>query len=242
MIVENTGTPQDAGRPVMQLASLSQFDGTLAQRCYQSLREAILNLSCRPGERLRKGKICAQLGISRSPVSEALARLAAEGLVRIVPQSGSYVALLSMDKLREGAFLREALELAAVEHVAEAASETFIAELARNLEAQEICCEQHDFLGFRAADAAFHEMIFDATGFHRLAAFSQTAWVHVDRARWLLLPEPGRLSDSLVEHRAIHAALAARDPQAARDAARLHLGQLMARLEPLALERPDLFT
>lgn len=224
-----------------QLMELSRFEGTLAQRCTQSLRAAILDLSCRPGERLRKGAICARFGISRSPVSEALARLATEGLVEIVPQSGSYVARLSMEAVREGAFLREALELAAVERVAPLADGPLLEALAANLAQQAQAVEAGDQAVFHAADAVFHELILDATGFARLAEFSRTSWVHVNRARRLLLPEPGRLAASLSEHRAIHAALAARDPAAAREATRRHLSRLLARLEPLARERPELF-
>lgn len=203
---------------------------------------AILDLSCGPGVRLLKGAICTQLGVSRSPVSEALARLATEGLVEIVPQSGSYVARLSMEGVREGAFLREALEIAAVGRVAPDADEALLDALARNLKVQAAAFARNDFTKFHAADAEFHELILNATGFPRLAVFSQTAWVQVNRARRLLLPEPGQLATSLEDHRAIHAALAARDKRAAQSATRVHLRRLLARLEPLAQERPELFS
>ena len=96
------------------LRPLDAFQGSLAQRVYASLREAILSMSLRPGDILRKPEICDQLGVSRSPVSEAVARLAVEHLVRVVPQAGTYVARFSLNEIREGAFLRAALELASV--------------------------------------------------------------------------------------------------------------------------------
>ena len=83
-----------------------------------SLKGAILSIACHPGEILRKGDICKRLGVSRSPVSEAVARLAAEGLVDIAPQAGTFVAHFSMAETHEGAFLCEAIELAAIEQVA----------------------------------------------------------------------------------------------------------------------------
>ncbi|MBW7922435.1 MAG: GntR family transcriptional regulator [Rubellimicrobium sp.] len=240
---DRAGSQAPDGSPKLpRLPPLAGFDGTLARRCTESLRTAILDLRCRPGMWLGKRDICAQLGVSRSPVSEALARLAAEGLVEIRPQSGSYVARLSMEKVREGAFLREALELHAAERVAPVADAALLAALADNLAEQEAAQAAGDHPRFYVADAAFHELVLDATGFPRLARFSRTAWVHVDRARRLLLPEPGRLAATIAEHRAIHAALAARDPVAAREATRLHLGRLLAQLEPLAQERPDLFS
>ena len=103
----------------MQLQSLDTFPGSLSNRVYLSLKAAILSLTVKPGQILRKGEICDQLRISRSPVSEAVTRLAAEGLVDVVPQAGTFVSRFSMDEIREGAFLREALELQAVERVAE---------------------------------------------------------------------------------------------------------------------------
>ncbi len=93
-----------------RLAPLDRFSGSLGQRVYQTLREAILSLSYRPGEILRKPEICEALGVSRSPVADAVARLASEGLVDVVPQAGTFVARFSMEEIREGAFLREAIE------------------------------------------------------------------------------------------------------------------------------------
>lgn len=96
-----------------RLWPLADLPGSLAQRVYASLKTAILSLHFRPGENLRKPEICAEPSVSRSPVSEALARLAAEHLVDVRSQAGTFVARLSMDEVREGAFLRGALELAA---------------------------------------------------------------------------------------------------------------------------------
>lgn len=223
------------------LRPLEAFDGSLAQRVYASLREAILSMSFRPGDIIRKPEICAALGVSRSPVSEAVARLSVERLVRVVPQAGTYVARFSLDEIREGAFLREALELAAVERVAQTVTEAQMVQLRRNLRLQQALIEDGDVAGFYEADAAMHELILSFTGFKRVAALADTSWVHVNRARQLILPAPGRIAATLTEHQAILSAIEARDPIAARDATRLHLGKLIGFLEPLALSSPDLF-
>ena len=223
------------------LRPLDAFKGSLAQRAYASLREAILSLHLRPGDILRKPEICDALGISRSPVSEAVARLATEHLVQVVPQAGTYVARFSMDEIREGAFLREALELAAVERVAQTVTEDQLVQLRRNLRLQTALIEDSDFAGFYQTDAAMHELILTFTGFKRVAVLADTSWVHVNRARQLILPAPGRVQATLTEHQAIIAAIEARDPQAACAATRIHLGKLLGFLEPLALSRPDLF-
>lgn len=227
--------------PRRPLRPLDAFAGSLAQRVYASLREAILSMSFRPGDILRKPEICAQLGVSRSPVSEAVTRLGVEHLVRIVPQTGTYVARFSLAEIREGAFLREALELAAVEKVAQTITEDELTQLHHNLRLQQALLDDDDFDGFYQTDAAMHELILSFTGYRRVAALAETSWVHVNRARQLILPAPGRVQSTYAEHQAIFAAIEARDPVAARAATRLHLGRLIGFLEPLALARPDLF-
>jgi DNA-binding GntR family transcriptional regulator len=232
--VEEKGTAQ-------RLRPLASFSGSLGQRVYQTLRQAILALEYRPGEILRKPEICEALGVSRSPVADAVARLQGEGLVDVVPQAGTFVARFSMQEIREGAFLREAIELAAIERVAEIITDDQLTLLRRNLTVQAALVADADIPGFYAMDAAMHELLLSFTGFPRIAQVSETAWAHVNRARQLILPVPGRIQATLAEHQAILAALEARDPEAARAAVRSHLRQLITYLEPLERDRPDLF-
>ena len=223
------------------LPPLERFQGSLAQRVYGALKDAILTLALGPGEMLRKPEICAGLGISRSPVAEAVARLATEGLIDVVPQAGSFVARFSMEEIREGAFLREALEVATVAHVAPAIGEETLVLLRRNLRMQEVLVADGDIAGFYEQDAQMHAIILGASGFRRRAAMSETAWVHVNRARRLVLPRPGRVAETLAEHRAILAALEARDGPRAAEAMRAHLARLVPNLEPLTQTHPGLF-
>lgn len=224
------------------LKPLDAFTGSLANKVYLSLKQGILSLAFQPGEILRKAEICAALGVSRSPVAEAVARLSSEGLVDVVPQAGTFVARFSMAEIREGAFLREALELAAVEIVANTITEDQIVLLRRNLRVQEALFFDGDFAGFYHLDSQMHELILSFTGFRRLATLAETSWVHVNRARQLILPAPGRIEATLIEHQAILAAIEARDPGLARAATATHLRQLITFLEPLADQRPDLFS
>ena len=241
MLKIQNGHPQGPVDGHARLRPLSDFSGSLANRSYLALRAAILDLGYRPGEALRKVEICAQLGVSRSPVAEAISRLAAEGLVDVVPQAGTYVARFSMDEIREGAFLREAIELAAVEVIAPILTEKQLRQLRRNLRVQDILVADGDFRGFYALDGEMHELILSFTGFKKLAYVADTAWLHVNRARQLILPMPGRVAETLEEHKAILAALETRDPDAARQAMRAHLGRLITFLEPLEREHPEFF-
>ncbi|MFV2001598.1 MAG: GntR family transcriptional regulator [Paracoccaceae bacterium] len=224
-----------------KLKPLDQFGGSLAAKVYFVLKDAILSLAYRPGEILRKGEICDALGVSRSPVSEAVAKLASEGLVDVVPQAGTFVSRFSMDEIREGAFLREALEVAAVEQVARTITEAQLVLLRRNLRVQEALVGDGDFDGFYQLDAEMHALILSFTGFRRLAQLAESSWVQVNRARHLNLPSPGRIQETVGEHQRIVDAIAAHDPGSARHATQDHLRQLIKYLEPLEIERPELF-
>jgi DNA-binding GntR family transcriptional regulator len=146
-----------------------------------------------------------------------------------------------MSEIREGAFLREAIEVAAIERVAAVITEDQLTQLRRNLTVQAALLADGDVSGFYQMDAAMHELLLSFTGFRKLAQVSETAWLHVNRARQLILPVPGRIAATLEEHRAILAALEARDADAARIAVRDHLRQLITYLEPLERDRPELF-
>jgi len=215
--------------------------GTLTQRVHAALREAILTMGYPPGTLLRKAEICDRFGVSRSPVSDAIARLAAEGLVDVVPQSGSRVSSFSMAEVREASFLRDAVESAAVAKVALDRTEAQAALLVRNMRQQERRVAAGDHAGFYRLDEEFHAILMEATGYPGVASVAAGVSLQLKRARLLLLPEDGRPQDTLDEHRAILDAVLARDPQAARAAMTHHLGQLLTRIAPLEQKYPDFF-
>ena len=227
---------------VTKLPDLQEFSGPLAARVYTAVKFAILRLDFLPGAMIRKSDICDQLGLSRSPVSEALAKLSNEGLVDIVPQSGTRVSRLSMASIREDSFLREALEVAAARHAALHRSPETLGRLVRNLEMQKLLIDDADKEDFIRTDVAFHEVIMATTNIKRLPATIQGVSRHLDRARFLPLPEPGRLEETASEHIEILEAIRMQDADSAQDAMRRHVRQLLKRLEPLEAARPDLFS
>ncbi|GAA6179459.1 GntR family transcriptional regulator [Shimia sp. NS0008-38b] len=223
------------------LSDIRTIKGSLGQRVHEAIKTAILTLDFPPGANLRKAPICERLGVSRAPVSDAIARLASEGLVDVIPQSGTRVSYFSMSEIREGAFLREALELSTASKVAHDLTEEQRQKLRRNLRMQEFLIQDGDNVGFYKADEEFHGLLMEFTGYVRLLNFAHSVSLQVNRARILLLPTPGRVAETLEEHRAIYEAICERDGPAAQAAMQRHLGQLMPRIEELALERPHLF-
>ena len=225
-----------------RLESLERFEGTLANRVYLSLREAIVGLHYAPGEVLRKSEVCATLSVSRSPVSTAIAQARwRRSRRRASPGRDLRVTDFDEAEIREGAFIREALELAAIEHVARRVTDEQIGLLRRNLRIQRVMLDDGDRAGFYEHDAQMHELMLSFTGYRRLGRISESVRAQLDRARQLLLPAPGRLLEAYLEHEAVVRALEARDAARARDALRHHLGQLVTMLTTFATREPALF-
>jgi len=225
----------------MQLKDIDGMQGSISQRTYLSLRESIMTFQLMPGEYLSKSKICAHFGISRAPVSEALTRLSLEGLVDIIPQSGTRVSLLSMKEIEEGAFLREAIEMAAVAKVAQNRTPDQLIRLGRNLRIQRFLLEDLDYEGFYQADEEMHDMIMTFTNYSRIITVASAAWTQVDRARRLVLPTSGRAQETFIEHELIVKAIEAQDPLEAQVAMHKHLSKLVGLLQPLEQERSEFF-
>src|SRR5689334_13888899 len=111
-------------------------DESKTSRVYRELRRRIRELMLPPGAALRKEELALELGVSRAPVSEAIARLAEEALVDVFPQHGSFVAPIRVGDVRESLFIRTALEVEAIRRVTQIADASLLARLEDNLAAQ----------------------------------------------------------------------------------------------------------
>src|SRR3954466_13546340 len=110
-----------------------QGRGGTVQRVQDVIRDAIVRLELPPGAIIEKAALCARLGVSRFPVSEALGRLAAEGFVEVLPQRGTRVARIDLADCRQAMFIRRALETEAARAAAAAHDRTLLARLQQNL-------------------------------------------------------------------------------------------------------------
>ena len=214
--------------------------GTATARVYGALRDAIVQLDLRPGESIDKLAIASRLGVSRFPVGEAMNRLASEGLVDIIPQSGSRVALIKISDIRENMFLRRALEVETVRQVAISATNALTDALASNLRYQKAAIESGDRKGFHNFDLIFHDLLQEHLGFGRVRNATESARLGLERIRRLLNTRR-RLETTLAEHQAIHNAIEVRDGDAAAQAMNRHLLEVLAELETFAEDRPELF-
>lgn len=203
-----------------------------------ALRDAIVSADLPPGTFINKHDVCERLGVSRFPVSEALTRLQAEGLVEILPQRGTRVSRIRVSDVRESMFLRRALEAEAVRQLARAMPAGLVADLERNMRHQTAAIEASDPKGFHILDLEFHQLIVDALGYPRVRTLVEAARGGLERAR-RLLSSPWRHSATLREHEAILAALKAGEPDAAAAAMLRHLDTVVEVLLDYGRSHPE---
>jgi GntR family transcriptional regulator, rspAB operon transcriptional repressor len=214
--------------------------GNTTEQVERSLRSAIVALDFQPGEFIDKGAVCIALGVSRFPVSEALARLAAEGLVEILPQRGSRAARIRLSEIRESMLIRQALECMVAEMAAEHLSVADLKSLRENLQAQQEAVERGDRPGFYALDLVFHAILVEGLNLPRVAAVIDASRANIDRVR-RLLSSPRRHTVTLAEHREIFHTLENRDAQAAHRAMAAHLQAVMEELGRFSADHADVF-
>lgn len=205
-----------------------------------ALRQAIVTLELKPGEVIDKGAVCERLGVSRFPVSEALSRLQAEGLVDILPQRGSVVSFVRIADVVEYMLIRKALESEAVRVLVARRDPRLVEMLRANLDAQQAAAQNDDREGFHGQDLEFHDLLFEALELPRIKSVIDGARANLDRARRLIIT-PRRLSHSMSEHRAIFNAIAAADGALAEREMRGHIDSVMREFFEFAREQPELF-
>jgi DNA-binding GntR family transcriptional regulator len=214
--------------------------GNVTASVTSELRRAIVTLELEPGEILDKGAICERLGVSRFPVSEALARLQSEGLVEIMPQRGSMVSRVKIGDVVEYMLIRKALESEAIRVLMARPPGDLVGELEGNLAEQARAARKGDRETFHRFDIEFHEILFEAMNFSRIRAVIDSARANLDRARLLIL-DPRRLSATQAEHKAIADGIAAGDADRAVAAMRRHIDKVTGELLSFARTAPDLF-
>lgn len=194
---------------------------------YASLRKNILERRFSAGERLNVEDLAKQLGVSRTPVREALNLLSAEGLVEIVPRSGTFVANLSAEDVREVFDLRICLEGLAAERVGERGLSSMEVRQMRQILSRANAGETPEERAVNHAEAnrRFHDGIVKLSGNRKLAqiysslnAHTMMALIHYASPSW-----SERWEMEMAEHGRVLDALAAGDPSGAREAMEAHL-------------------
>ncbi|MCB2006382.1 MAG: GntR family transcriptional regulator [Burkholderiaceae bacterium] len=214
----------------------------LAERVFERLRSDILHARLRPGEALSENGVAARLDVSRTPVREAVQRLVREGLVQVLPQRGSYVALLSIRRIRDALFVREAVETEIVRRILAAPpNPDGIAALEASMERQGRALDAGDLEATMRADEDFHRSLLHSCGLDGVWPIVAQARDMHQRTRAIAVPELQSGRQAVADHQAIVAGLRARDAQAALQAMSRHLERNHTLTLRVAALHPDYF-
>jgi DNA-binding GntR family transcriptional regulator len=198
----------------------------LKERAYQVLRQAIIALDLRPGEALTERSLTERLGVSKSPIRDALIQLEQERFVRSTPFKGFEVTPLTPEYLHDNFQFREALELYAVEHFVRHYQDGTMTAMRRNHQ------EVGELLARGDPEGAYrhnqlHQILQDAIHNPILLAARRVLEGHLRRIHNVASLISGRMAKTHREHEAILDAIGQRDPELARRAMRAHIESLL---------------
>lgn len=195
------------------------------------LKNNIVRLQLEPGSKVSENEMAATLGLSRTPVREALIELSKVNIVEIYPQKGSYIALIDPHLVNQSFFMRQTLECEVVKEVCQKASETDLENLRASMREQELFSRAGsletgagDIFSFMELDNQFHRLLYEIAGKELVYQIIQEIAIHFDRVRNLTINhlKPDAITR---QHREILTAIEERDEYLAAAQVRRHLNR-----------------
>lgn len=199
---------------------------TTSKTIYYKLREEIINLYLEPGTSISEKELSEKYSVSRTPVREALVRLAQEGLVQIYPQRGTIVSLIDLSAVEDGRFLREHLERAVVKEACREFSQENMLALEMNLKLQQMYIESHDDKKLFEADEEFHKIIFEGSNKKRIWNSINDGSTEFQRIRMLRLAANSSWDNIFEQHKEIFDSIKNKDPEKAEKYMKEHLNMV----------------
>lgn len=232
-----TDAPQpDARRPIMAMRRQ-----TMGVQIHGFLRREIISGHLLPRAMLSESDLSQRFGVSRTPVREALIKLAEEGLIETFPQYGTFVSPIAIADVMDNQFVREAIECSAIERAIARLGREEERALTRIMDRQALLEAAGDDEAFFAADEQLHEFFLTLAGHAQAWRVVVNAKAQLDRVRHLTIRLPRKLSSVVAEHRAIVDRFIARDAAGAVEAMRTHLRGVFRSIEILQAENPEYF-
>lgn len=190
---------------------------------FNTLRKSILTGQLKPGERLMEVHLANRLGVSRTPIREAIRKLELEGLVIMIPRRGAEVARITEKSLSDVLEVRRALDVLSVELACDRISQEDIERLFEACREFEKATRGEDAAVTAQADVALHDIIVEATGNLRLKQLVNNLSEQMYRYRFMYISEETGHDKLIEEHREIYESIVARDKERASSAARIHI-------------------
>ena len=195
----------------------------LSEQVYTLVRKAIVMGHLPPGAPINEPEIAGRLGISRTPVREAVKKVSDEGLIDVFAQHGTFVSDIRRAQVEEAYVIRIALESESVERAASSITPAQLQDIEDIHQAHETAVRRARYDLAIARDDDLHRAIAGVNGLHMLWKVVDITKAQMDRCRLQSLPDPGAGLETIAQHRAIIDAMVARNAEAARQAMKLHL-------------------
>ena len=211
------------GRQTAKRETSQETATHLSQRAYERLREMAINYRFRPGERLNEGALARDLQLSRTPLREAMHRLASEGLLQLVSGRGFFARPLDVKEVCDLYEARLALETAIVRLACDRASSDWLQAMNSYLDRSVSAHENEPLEHLLELDEGFHERIAERTGNLELLRMLRSINARIHFFRWVDMQ--GRRDNTQAEHRALIAAIGSGDAETAVDIARAHVAR-----------------
>lgn len=209
--------PQVAGKASPAVAAQPDARGSQSQRIYEEIKRRILDNELPAGTQVLENELASQLGVSRTPIREALVLLSRDGMVEVRPRHGMRVLPVSADDMQDIYDILTALESTAAEIVAaRGVSKEEIARLEQAVANMDAALKKDDLKGWAQADERFHRLLVELTNNKRLISLVNTYWEQSHRVRMLTLKLRPKPIHSNSDHAAVVEAIRKRDPEKAR--------------------------
>lgn len=193
---------------------------------YRKIKEGILAVRYKPGQKLSETKLAADLGVGRSPIRSALARLERDGWVRVLPQQGTFVRKFSAEDVAGMSELRLLLEAHAASVAAAKVPSEELGVLRMQFEALKARGAERNFEEFLALDDQFHGLVYRVANNPFITKILRNLRDQIHWVRVINAAVPGRVDASLVEMDHVLSAMERRDGEAAAQAMRQHIGNI----------------
>ncbi len=190
---------------------------------FKTLRQSILTGELKPGERLMEIHLAEKLGVSRTPIREAIRQLELEGLVVMLPRRGAQVAHITEKSMSDVLEVRLALDELAVKLACERITDEEIERLREACLKFEEAVDSADIRNITSADVAFHDIIFIASRNNRLMQMMNNLAEQMYRYRFEYIKDDSGWQSLITEHRMITDAIAMRDPELSARAIHVHI-------------------
>ena len=190
---------------------------------FNTLREAILKGDLKPGERLMELQLASKLGVSRTPIREAIRMLEQEGLAVTTPRKGAEVAKMTLKDMEDVLEIRDALDELAVRIACQKISDEQLRQLEDMKELFEKSTQTGNVKKIAEADVTFHDVIYEATGNPKLVTLLNNLREQVYRYRVEYIKDPKNYPTLIAEHEAILESLKNRDVKNAVEAMHVHV-------------------